>query len=80
MNRLTMRSKVDAEGVLHVTVNVGPADANRQVQVTIEPVDQAPRWTQEEWASFIHRTAGSIADPGFRRHEQGEYEKRTELP
>jgi hypothetical protein len=35
--------------------------------------------TQEEWRQFIAETAGSITDPGFRRHEQGEYEQRDPL-
>jgi hypothetical protein len=28
--------------------------------------------TQEEWRDFILATAGSITDPSFVRHEQGE--------
>jgi hypothetical protein len=33
----------------------------------------------EQWAAFIDRTAGSILDPSFRRHDQGEMERRDEL-
>jgi hypothetical protein len=36
--------------------------------------------TQEEWRLFVLSTAGSISDPSFVRHDQGEYERREELP
>jgi hypothetical protein len=36
--------------------------------------------TQEEWRDFVLTTAGSITDPSFARHEQGEYERREEMP
>jgi hypothetical protein len=65
--------------VLHVTVPVSPADANREVQVTIDPVGPLSM-TAEEWRSFVLSTAGSITDPTFLHHEQGEYEQREELP
>lgn len=82
MTRVVIRSKVGADGVLHLDVPVGPTDANQEVQVTIEAVRTGvPRpMTQEEWKAFILSTAGSITDPTFRRHEQGEYEPREELP
>jgi hypothetical protein len=35
--------------------------------------------TRTEWREFIRRTAGSIPDPDFRRHEQGEFEERAPL-
>jgi hypothetical protein len=38
-----------------------------------------PAMTQEEWRQFIVSTAGSIADPTFVRHPQGEYERRESL-
>jgi hypothetical protein len=50
------------------------------VQVTIEPAAARRPMTQEEWRKFIESTAGSITDPTFTRHEQGEYERREELP
>jgi hypothetical protein len=78
MTRITVKSRVGADGVLHVTVPVSPADANQEVQVTIEPVGPPPM-TQEEWRAFVLSMAGSITDPTFMRHEQGEYERREEL-
>src|SRR5439155_11358675 len=62
MTRMTVRSRVGADGVLHVTVPVSPADANQEVQVTIEPVGPPPM-TQEEWRAFVLSMAGSITDP-----------------
>ena len=79
MNRMIIKSRIGADGVLHVTVPVSAADANREVQVTIDPVSP-PLLTPEDWRSFVLATAGSITDPSFVRHEQGEYERREELP
>ena len=82
MNRIVVTSRVGADGVLHIAVPLGAADANREVQVTIEPAGAAapPNMTPPEWRNFILSTAGSITDPTFVRHEQREYERREELP
>ena len=34
----------------------------------------------EGWRNFVLATGASITDPSFVRHEQGEYERREELP
>jgi hypothetical protein len=81
MNRLVFVSRVGSDGVLHVTVPIGSEDAGREVQVTIDAVKAGPApMTQQEWRDFVLATAGSISDPSFVRHEQGEYERREELP
>jgi hypothetical protein len=36
--------------------------------------------TDEDWRRFVMETAGSVTDPTFVRHEQGNYEQREELP
>jgi hypothetical protein len=79
MQRVVVKSRIGADGVLHMTVPVGAASANQDVQVTIEPAGPPPM-TQEEWRAFVLSMAGSITDPTFMRHEQGEYERREELP
>jgi len=79
MNRVVLHSRVGADGILHITVLMGKADADREVQVTIDPAGPPPM-TQEEWRDFVLTTAGSITDPSFVRHEQGQYERREELP
>jgi len=78
MNRMIVNSRVGPDGVLHVTVPVGINDANRKVQVIIEP-SGAPGMTQEQWRAWVESTAGSVTDPTFRRHDQGEYEEREPL-
>jgi hypothetical protein len=52
-------------------------NANQPVRVVIE----APRkpMTRAEWGAFVRSMAGSITDPTFRRHEQGDYEQRDPL-
>jgi hypothetical protein len=78
MNRMVLHSRVGSDGVLHITVPIGKEDADREVEVTIDPAP--PSMTQEEWKQFVLSTAGSFTDPSFVRHEQGEYEVRDELP
>jgi hypothetical protein len=41
MNQIRLRSRIDPDGVLRLDVPVGPADADRDVQITIEPVADA---------------------------------------
>ncbi len=79
MNRLVVRSRVDTDGILRVTVPVGTAAADCEVQVTIEPITPSAM-TPAEWQEFVRSTAGCISDPTFVRHEQGAYEQREELP
>jgi hypothetical protein len=79
MNRVIVRGKVDSDGVLRVAVPVGADEADREVQVTIEPVATSSM-SQDEWRQFVEATAGSITDPTFVRQPQGEYERREALP
>ena len=37
MDRIIVRSKIGNDGILHLDVPVGKADANQEVHVTIEP-------------------------------------------
>ena len=78
MTRIVLKSRVGADGVLQLSVPVGAGEANREVQVTIEAGPMT--MSQEEWRQWVEKMAGSIADPTFRRHDQGEYEQREELP
>jgi hypothetical protein len=80
MRRVVMRSTVSADGILHLTVPVGPEEAHKEVQVTVEPVNRQQPMTQEEWHAFVLATAGSISDPTFERPPQGDYEERESLP
>ncbi len=78
MNRVIVNSRVGPDGVLHVTVPVGAAEANQEVQVTIEPARPA-RMGADEWRAWVRATAGSVTDPTFRRHQQGVLEERESL-
>lgn len=78
MNRIVLHSRVGSDGVLQLTVPIGAADADREVEVTIEPAAQSPM-TQEEWRKFILETAGAWQGD-LERPAQGEFERRDELP
>ena len=80
MNRMIVKSRVGADGVLRVALPVGVADADREVQVTVDPLTPSKPMTQAAWATWVESMAGSITDPTFRRHDQGEYEDREEMP
>ena len=78
-------TQVGPDGVLHLNLPLGAADANRSVRVTVEPIDAsgASRTVptdREAWRRFIAQTAGSIADPTFERPPQGQFEERDSLP
>ncbi len=81
MHRLVVQSRVGSDGVLHIDIPMGKEVADREVQVTIDPLQKSlTPMTQDEWRHFVMETAGSITDPSFVRHEQGEHEQREELP
>jgi hypothetical protein len=62
-----------------------PADWPDGTEVEILPLDKdtTTPWLpmdREAWRRFIEKTAGSITDPTFVRHPQGELEERDPLP
>lgn len=77
MTRVVTKSRVGADGVLHLELPLGTPEAGREVQVTVESLP--PPMTQEEWRAWVYRTAGSVTDPGFERPPQGDYEVRESL-
>jgi len=82
MTPIQLRSRVGADGVLTLSVPVGISEANREVKITVEPVEPVaarPALSGEQWKQFIEETAGSINDLPFKRPEQGEYEERGEM-
>lgn len=74
MTRIVLKSRVGADGILQLSIPVGTDEANREVQVTIESGPTA--MSEEVWRQWVEKMAGSIADPTFRRHEQGEYQEK----
>ncbi|MEX2185611.1 MAG: hypothetical protein WD875_02410 [Pirellulales bacterium] len=80
---------VGSDGLLnlHLPLNVRNADVEVTVnlkQVTPATVDadatDAETAAQEEWRRYVMESSGSIDDPTFFRHEQGELETREEFP
>ena len=62
-----------------------PADWPDGTEVEILPLDKNVSaaglpMDRDGWRQFIERTAGSITDPTFVRHPQGEFEERDPLP
>ena len=53
MKRMVFRSQVGPDGVLHINVPIRQQDADREVQVTIDPLP--PKMTQEEWRAFVRQ-------------------------
>lgn len=75
---MELRSRIDANGVLNLSVLLGKSDANREVRVTVEPLNEtAAPISADQWPKFVHEMAGSIADPTFERHPQGDFEQRV---
>ncbi len=76
MPPIEVKSRIDASGVLNLSIPFGVADANREVRVVVQPLGES--MTDEQWKQFVQRTAGSISDSTFRRHSQGEFEHRED--
>jgi hypothetical protein len=80
MHRLVVQLRVGSDGVLHIDIPMGNDDADREVQVTIDPVRPGPSpRSQQEWHQFVRETAGSWQGE-LDRPESLEYEQRDELP
>ena len=78
MVRMTLKSRVGADGILSVKVPVGVTDANREVQVTIEPTGRANDGA-EEYAAWLRGLPGRWQGE-FERPPQGSPEEREPLP
>jgi hypothetical protein len=82
MTILQMQSRVGPDGVLVLSVPVGAENANREVKVIVDSIDEpktGPKMTQAEWQQFVRSTAGSIDDPTFVRPDQGQLQDRGEM-
>jgi hypothetical protein len=86
MRVVQITARPDADGVLRLSIPVGPSAGEFEVAVVLSPRPAAngpPRpQTPEElgWPpGFFEHTAGSIDDPAFERGDQGQYEEREPL-
>ncbi len=77
MSRLIVRSRVDADGMLRIVVPVGAADADREMQVTIESLSSRPD-ERAQYVAWLESMAGSWQGD-FERPAQGEFEVRDAL-
>ena len=78
MKRMIVKSCIGTDGVLHVDIPIGTADAGRKVQITIEPEAFGSK-TQKDYWDFLDATAGAWQGD-FERPVQGEFEQRDSLP
>ena len=78
MNRRVVKAKVDGDGVLRLELPMGAEDANKEVDVTVEPVPARRAMTPEQWHAWVDAMAGSWTGD-FERMPQGEYEERDLL-
>jgi hypothetical protein len=76
MNRMVFQSRVGPDGVLQVPL--GPAEANRDVQVIIEEVEP-PRAVPAEYIAWLRSIAGKWQGD-FERPPLGVLEEREPLP
>jgi hypothetical protein len=76
MTQITLKARVGPDGVLHLPL--GEAQADRDVQVTIEPAASTAANSREEYLAFLRATAGAWRGE-FERPDQGEYETRDAM-
>ena len=74
MNRMTLNTRIGADGVLRVTIPVGKAEADREVQLVIEPLVPELQ-SSRDYLEFLRATAGAWQGD-FERPVQGDYEVR----
>jgi len=83
MNSMKLRSHVGADGMLNLKVPVGVTNAEVEVVVVFQLVEQVqtPKKPEElGWpAGFFEQTAGAWSGEPLVRGEQGDYEERDEL-
>jgi hypothetical protein len=77
MNRMTVISRVGADGVLNVSVPVGMGDANLPVQVTIEPAAEKSNGTGD-YAAWLEGFSGRWQGD-FVRGDEGDLETREPI-
>jgi hypothetical protein len=78
MNPLVVKSKVSHDGILHLSLPMGMEVADKEVQVTVEPVTPKKMMSQDEWRIWVQSMAGTW-EGDFERPPQGEYEEREAL-
>lgn len=68
--------------MLNVQVNLGSAEASKDVVVTVAPLPpqgQSDDVVTHSWSDFVAATYGSCAGQGLERLPQGEFEAREPM-
>jgi hypothetical protein len=77
-DRIQIHSRVGKDGVLEVRVPFKPADAGRDMLVTITPAEDRAK-DRQDWRQFLDSTYGSCAGLGLERPDQGSFEHREAI-
>jgi hypothetical protein len=78
MDRVTILSRVGADGVLNVSVPLGPSDANLPVQVTIEATGDPLKNGSADYGAWLDGLAGKWQGE-FVHGDEGPFESREPL-
>lgn len=79
---IQFHSRVGADGVLNLQLNLGSAEASKDVVVTVAPLPdqgQADDASTKSWTDFVAATYGSCAGNDLERAPQGEFEVREPM-
>lgn len=82
MKTIHARSHVGEDGMLELRLPAGVTETDVDVVVVVQPIPSGqtkPDMDRQTWEQFVRDTAGSIQDPTFFRHEQGELQEREPL-
>ena len=77
IQRIVVKSRVQSDGSLHLSIPNGLAEAGREVQVTVEAIPNLET-SQQEWSAWVAAMAGSWQGD-FERPPQMEFEDREFL-
>lgn len=83
MKTIHARSHVGEDGMLELRLPAGVTKTDVDVVVVVQPIPSEPHKADMDrlaWEKFVRDTAGSIQDPTFYRHKQGELQERESLP
>lgn len=78
MTRIVVERRVSSDGILQLTLPLGPDEAGREVRVTVEPIGLQNEMTSDEWRAGVLATAGGWQGE-FERPPQSELEEREPM-
>lgn len=78
---IQFHSRVNEDGVLNLQIDLGRAEAEKDVVITIQPVGNQGDIDSASlsWTEFLERTYGSCASLDLERQDQGDYEEREPI-